>query len=52
MAGRCNLHLGIDDEKVEPRINVHHALHVLEIIKAARNSSATGTRIMLTSTFK
>ncbi len=39
-------------KKVEPRINVHHALHVLEIIEAARNSSATGTRIMLTSTFK
>jgi predicted dehydrogenase len=29
-----------------------HALHVLEIITAARESSATGSRIALTSTFK
>ena len=29
-----------------------HALHVLEIITAARESSATGRRIALTSTFK
>ena len=29
-----------------------HALHVLEIICAARQSSATGRRIALTSTFK
>ena len=29
-----------------------HALHVLEIITAARESSATGKRIELTSTFK
>jgi predicted dehydrogenase len=29
-----------------------HALHVLEIITAARESSATGKRISLTSTFK
>jgi predicted dehydrogenase len=29
-----------------------HALHVLEIITAARESSATGRRIKLTSTFK
>ena len=29
-----------------------HALHVLEIITAARESSATGKRIALTSTFK
>ena len=28
-----------------------HALHVLEIITAARESSATGKRIALTSTF-
>ena len=27
---------------IEPRINVEHALHVLEIIEAARKSSATG----------
>ena len=26
---------------IEPRINVEHALHVLEIIEAARKSSAT-----------
>ncbi|MBS1948077.1 MAG: Gfo/Idh/MocA family oxidoreductase [Bacteroidetes bacterium] len=36
----------------EPRINVEHALHVLEIIEAARESSATGKKIMLQSTFK
>ena len=29
-----------------------HALHVLEIITAARESSATGRRIQLESTFK
>jgi predicted dehydrogenase len=37
---------------IEPRINVEHALHVLEIIEAARKSSATGMKIKLTSTFK
>ena len=36
----------------EPRINVEHALHVLEIIEAARKSSATGTKIKLQSKFK
>jgi predicted dehydrogenase len=36
---------------VEPRINAEHALHVLEIIEAARKSSATGTRIQLKSKF-
>jgi predicted dehydrogenase len=36
----------------EPKINVEHALHVLEIIEAARKSSATGTRIKLKSKFK
>lgn len=36
----------------EPRINVEHALHVLEIIEAARKSSDTGQRIALESTFK
>ena len=35
----------------EPRINVEHALHVLEIIEAARKSSATGMKIKLQSTF-
>ena len=37
--------------EAEPRINVEHALHVLEIIEAARTSSATGMRIKLTSKF-
>lgn len=35
----------------EPRINVEHALHVLEIIEAARKSSDTGMKIKLTSSF-
>lgn len=35
----------------EPTINVEHALHVLEIIEAARISSATGKKIALKSTF-
>lgn len=35
----------------EPRINVEHALHVLEIIEAARTSGQTGQRIKLTSSF-
>lgn len=37
---------------IEPRINAEHALHVLEVIEAARKSSATGTKIKLKSTFK
>ncbi len=36
---------------VEPRINTLHALHVLEIIEAARQSSESGRRIPLKSTF-
>ena len=36
----------------EPLINVLHALHVLEIIEAARESGHTGKRIDLKSTFK
>ncbi|MBL0356421.1 MAG: Gfo/Idh/MocA family oxidoreductase [Chitinophagaceae bacterium] len=36
---------------VEPKINVEHALHVLEIIEAARRSQETGTRIKLQSKF-
>ncbi|MEJ7587880.1 MAG: Gfo/Idh/MocA family oxidoreductase [Ferruginibacter sp.] len=36
----------------EPLIAVEHALHVLEIIEAARESGATGKRIPLQSTFK
>jgi len=35
----------------EPRINVEHALHVLEIIEAARKSSDTGMKIKLQSAF-
>jgi predicted dehydrogenase len=38
--------------KTEPRINVEHALHVLEIIEAARKSSVTGMKIKLTSSFQ
>src|SRR4029079_10004330 len=30
---------------IEPRINAEHALHVLEIIEAARKSSATGMKV-------
>lgn len=37
---------------VEPRINVEHALHVLEIIEAARTSGQTGNRVELKSSFK
>ena len=37
--------------KTEPLINVEHALHVLEIIEAARKSSASGMRVPLISTF-
>ena len=36
---------------IEPRINVEHALHVLEIIEAARKSQETGMRIKLQSKF-
>jgi len=36
----------------EPLINAEHALHVLEIIEAARASQETGRRIPLQSTFK
>jgi predicted dehydrogenase len=36
---------------IEPRINAEHALHVLEIIEAARKSQTTGTRIKLKSKF-
>jgi predicted dehydrogenase len=37
--------------KTEPKINVEHALHVLEIMEAARKSQQTGTRIKLKSKF-
>ncbi|MBK6938344.1 MAG: Gfo/Idh/MocA family oxidoreductase [Chitinophagaceae bacterium] len=36
---------------IEPKINVEHALHVLEIIEAARLSSAKGLKIKLKSKF-
>jgi predicted dehydrogenase len=36
----------------EPLIAVEHALHVLEIIEAARESGKDGRRVELTSTFK
>jgi predicted dehydrogenase len=36
----------------EPLINAEHALHVLEIIEAARESGITGKRVDLQSTFK
>ena len=36
---------------VEPKINAEHALHVLEVIEATRESSATGKKIMLKSKF-
>ena len=38
--------------QTEPKINVEHALHVLEVMEAARKSSATGTKIKMQSTFK
>jgi predicted dehydrogenase len=36
---------------IEPRINVLHSLHVLEIIEAARKSSQEGIKVKLTSKF-
>lgn len=39
-------------KKSEPRINVEHALHVLEVMEAARESERTGRRIDLKSVFK
>lgn len=36
----------------EPLINAEHALHILEVIEAARKSGATGKRIKLQSAFK
>jgi predicted dehydrogenase len=35
----------------EPRINVEHALHILEIIESSRKSSETGKKILLSSSF-
>ena len=42
MAGACG----------EPRIQAEHALHVLEVIEAARKAATTGKRVKLVSTFK
>lgn len=39
-------------KQIEPKIAVEHALHVLEIIEAARASGANGKKIELESTFK
>lgn len=39
-------------KNIEPRIAAEHALHVLEIIEAARTSSNTGNKVLLQSTFK
>ena len=36
---------------IEPLIHAEHALHVLEVMQAARESQATGKRIALQSTF-
>lgn len=38
-------------KQIEPKIAVEHALHVLEIIEAARASGANGKKIELESTF-
>jgi predicted dehydrogenase len=38
-------------QNTEPKINVEHALHVLEIMEAARKSQQTGMRIKLKSKF-
>jgi predicted dehydrogenase len=38
--------------KTEPLIAAEHALHVLEIIEAARESGQTGKKVQLQSTFK
>jgi predicted dehydrogenase len=36
---------------IEPRINVLHSLHVLEIIEASRKSSKQGIKVKLSSSF-
>ena len=38
-------------KNIEPRINVLHSLHVLEIIEAARKSSKEGIKVKLVSSF-
>ena len=42
---------GALSNNIEPRINVLHSLHVLEIIEAARKSSQDGIKVKLTSKF-
>ena len=42
---------GALSKNIEPRINVLHSLHVLEIIEAARKSSKEGMKVKLTSSF-
>ena len=37
---------------IEPLIAAEHALHVLEIIEATRESGATGKKVLLQSKFK
>jgi predicted dehydrogenase len=37
--------------QIEPKINVLHSLHVLEIIEAARKSSKEGIKVKLVSAF-
>lgn len=39
-------------KNIEPRIAADHALHVLEVIEAARVSSASGRKVLLQSKFK
>lgn len=38
--------------KMEPLINPEHALHILEVIEAARASSESGKKVKLSSSFK
>jgi len=42
---------GALSKNIEPRINVLHSLHVLEIIEAARKSSEEGMKVKLVSSF-
>ena len=51
MAGRRNKSCESLINKTEPVINVEHALHVLEVIEAARKSSATGMKVAMKSGF-
>ena len=42
---------GALSKNIEPRINVLHSLHLLEIIEAARKSSKEGMKVKLVSSF-